>query len=276
MIVAALKRLITILIVIAAVWSGAARNTDGIPPVPDPPRLVNDFAGLLTPDQIQEKEYRLVAFNDSTSNVICVVTVNDLGDYTAEEFATGIGNNWGVKSKDYDYNNGVVILIKPRNETDGEVFIAVGYDLEGAIPDIAVWHIIDQNMMPALREGDYNAAIDSALAYILPLAAGEISVERLYDDSGSVAEVLLGLFFIIIIVVVVIYFSKKHPNSFSGGSHYDGGTFFPPTHYGGNWSDFGGGFGGGSFGGGGGFSGGGFGGFGGGSGFGGGGAGGRF
>ena len=275
MIVAALKRLITILIVIAAVWSGAAKNTDGIPPAPNPPRLVNDLAGILTPEQIQEKENRLVAFNDSTTNVICVVTVNDLGYYTAAEFAYEIGEQWGVRSTD-DKRNGVVLLLKPRNETSGEVYIAVGYDLEAAIPDAIAKRIIETKMMPALREGDYNAAIDSALAYILPLAAGEISVERLYDDSGSLAEVLLGLFFIIIIVVVVISFSKKHPNSFSGGSHYDGGTFFPPTHYGGNWSDFGGGFGGGSFGGGGGFGGGGFGGFGGGCGFGGGGAGGRF
>ena len=275
MIVAALKRLITILIVIAAVWSGAAKNTDGIPPAPNPPRLVNDLAGILTPEQIQEKENRLVAFNDSTTNVICVVTVNDLGYYTAAEFAYEIGEQWGVRSTD-DKRNGVVLLLKPRNETSGEVYIAVGYDLEAAIPDAIAKRIIETKMMPALREGDYNAAIDSALAYILPLAAGEISVERLYDDSGSLAEVLLGLFFIIIIVVVVICFSKKHPNSFSGGSHYDGGTFFPPTHYGGNWSDFGGGFGGGSFGGGGGFGGGGFGGFGGSGGFGGGGAGGRF
>ncbi|MCR4872495.1 MAG: TPM domain-containing protein [Bacteroidales bacterium] len=270
-----MKRLITILIVIAAVWSGAAKNTDGIPPAPNPPRLVNDLAGILTPEQIQEKENRLVAFNDSTTNVICVVTVNDLGYYTAAEFAYEIGEQWGVRSTD-DKRNGVVLLLKPRNETSGEVYIAVGYDLEAAIPDAIAKRIIETKMMPALREGDYNAAIDSALAYILPLAAGEISVERLYDDSGSLAEVLLGLFFIIIIVVVVISFSKKHPNSFSGGSHYDGGTFFPPTHYGGNWSDFGGGFGGGSFGGGGGFGGGGFGGFGGGGGFGGAGAGGRF
>ena len=186
-----LRRILCLLLVVAAMpsWAG-----EWLPQKPQ--TLVSDYSGILSAEQVNALEQRLVAFNDSTSNVICVVTVNDLGDYTAEEFATGIGNNWGVKSKDYDYDNGVVILIKPRNETDGEVFIAVGYDLEGAIPDIAVWHIIDQNMMPALREGDYNAAIDSALAYILPLAAGEISVERLYDDSGSVAEVLLGLFFI--------------------------------------------------------------------------------
>jgi uncharacterized protein len=258
-----LKKLITILFVIAAVWTGAAKTTDVIPPAPNPPRLVNDFAGILTPEQIQEKEDLLVAFNDSTTNVICVVTVNDLGNYTPAEFAYEIGDRWGVRSE--DKRNGVVLLLKPRNETSGEVYISVGYDLEGAIPDITAGKIIDRKMMPALREGDYNAAIDSALAYILPLAAGEISAQRLDDEDDDSLEVLIGLIFIIVLVIVIVHFSKKHPNG-TGGSYYGGG-YFPPTHYGGNWSDYGGSFGGGSF------SGGGFGGFGGGSGFGGGGAG---
>ena len=166
-----MKRLIIILFVIAIAWSGKALETDVIPPKPDPPRLVNDFAGILTPEQIQEKEDMLVAFNDSTSNVICVVTVTDLGDYTAADFAYEIGERWGVRSTD-DKRNGVVLLLKPRNETAGAVYIAVGYDLEPAIPDITAGKIIDHKMMPALCDGDYNAAIDSALAYILPLAAG--------------------------------------------------------------------------------------------------------
>lgn len=232
-----MRQLITILLVIAAVWTGAAKTTDVIPPVPEPPRLVNDFAGLLTSDQIQEKENLLVAFNDSTSNVICVVTVNDLGEYSAAEFAYEIGDRWGVRAE--GYRNGVVLLLKPRNETSGEVYIAVGYDLEAAIPDAIAKRIIETKMMPALREGDYNAAIDSALAYLLPLAAGEISVERMYDEGDNTLEVLLGLIFIIVLVVVIINFSKKHPNG-TGGSQY-GGSFFPPSHYGGNWSDYSGG-----------------------------------
>ena len=258
-----MKRLILILFVVAIAWSGAARKSDVIPPAPNPPRLVNDFAGLLTEEQIQEKERLLVDFNDSTTNVICVVTVNDLGDYTAAEFAYEIGDRWGVRSTG-DKRNGVVLLLKPRNETAGAVYIAVGYDLEPAIPDITAGKIIDHKMMPALREGDYNAAIDSALAYILPLAAGEIKEIRDRDDGDDVGALLALLFFITAVVVVCVLLHKYGKGSGNSGGHY-GGTFFPPsTRYSGNWSDFGGGFGG--FGSGGGFSGGGFGGFGGGGG----------
>ena len=142
-----MKRLITILFALSAVWTCTAKWIDAIPPAPNPPRLVNDFANILTPEQIQEKENRLVAFNDSTTNVICVVTVNDLGYYTAAEFAYEIGEQWGVRSD--DKRNGVVLLLKPRNETSGEVYISVGYDLEGAIPDAIAKRIIETKMMPA-------------------------------------------------------------------------------------------------------------------------------
>ena len=41
-----------------------ARNssTDVIPAVPDPPRLVNDFAGVLSASDVARLEHQLVAF----------------------------------------------------------------------------------------------------------------------------------------------------------------------------------------------------------------------
>ena len=58
-----------------------------IPPRPSPPRLVNDLAGVLSPDQENALENKLVAYDDSTSNQIAVVLVNTLNDYPIEEYA---------------------------------------------------------------------------------------------------------------------------------------------------------------------------------------------
>ncbi|MBP5741372.1 MAG: TPM domain-containing protein, partial [Bacteroidales bacterium] len=66
----------------------------GIPERPDPPRLVNDFAGIFTPAQVAELESMLVSFDDSTSNQITVVTVNDLEGYAPAEYAVKIGLSW--------------------------------------------------------------------------------------------------------------------------------------------------------------------------------------
>ena len=264
-------RKITLCLLLLGVWvCGFGKSV--IPPAPNPPRLVNDFAGVISPAQVDDMEQRLVAFNDSTSNVICVVTVDDLGGYSASQFAYEIGDQWGVRSN--EKRNGVVILVKPRNDNGGgEVYISVGYDLEGAIPDAIAQRIIEQKMIPELKEEKYGAAIDSALAYILPLAAGEISAKDLENDpSGGDIALLVFILFIIIVVVILIKISKKMPpnsghyDSGNGRGYYSGPTYmggYPGKSWGGSWS-------------GGGFGGGGFGGFGGAGGFGGGGAGGHF
>ena len=112
-----------------------------IPQRPSPPCLVNDLANVFSEEQRQELEQELVAFNDSTSNQIVIVTVNDLAGYDKMTFAQQIGETWGVGQKKQD--NGIVILLKPKNETKGEVFIAAGYGLEGALPDAICKRIVE-------------------------------------------------------------------------------------------------------------------------------------
>ena len=255
-----------------------------IPPQPDPPRLVNDFAGVLTTEQVNELEHRLVAFNDSTSNVICVVIVNDLGDYSAAEYAYEIGDKWGVRDK--KFSNGVVILIKPSSPKggDGDIYIATGYDLEGVLPDAACKRIIEQQFIPELKQGNYYEAIVKGLDVILPAVAGEINVAR--DDSEDGAFLAGFVFFLFLMIIILIISASKSSHNRKGGKGSGDndnedllnaifwGSLLSNGHRGGGGfsgsSGFGGGFGGG------GFSGGGFGGFGGSGGFGGGGAGGRF
>ena len=120
-----MKRLLFCLFFAVFCLAGAAKGLlDPIPDKPDPPRLVNDFAGVMTRMEVAELEQRLVAFNDTTTNVICVVTVEKLGRYTAAQFAYEIGDRWGVRSE--DKRNGVVILIKPSTGNgDGDVYISV-------------------------------------------------------------------------------------------------------------------------------------------------------
>lgn len=251
----------TALIVIGAVFAMVA---NAIPTRPEPQRLVNDQASIFTHDQEEYLERMLVAFDDSTSNQIAVVTVLDLEGYAASEYATRIGLEWGVGSDKFD--NGVVLLVKPRvGDSYGEVFIAVGYGLEGAIPDAYAKRIVDTELIPHLSEGDYYGGVAAACEVLMKLASGEISELR-EDDGEDVAWVIASIFLVIIIVVIVIAVNSKG-GSGNGGTFSGGGGSSRKTIYTGPVIRGGSG-GSGSFGGG-------FGGFGGGS-FGGGGAGGRF
>ncbi|MBO4232280.1 MAG: TPM domain-containing protein [Bacteroidales bacterium] len=193
-----MKRFFAFLLFISAFFVVLAE--DAVPPAPNPPRLVNDYAGVFSAEQKKSMEKRLVDFNNSTSNVVCVVVVNDLGDYSAAEFAFEIGNRWGVQDK--KHNNGIVILIKVRNETAGDVFIATGYAFEGVLPDAKVKKITSQTMVPYLKEGKYYEACSAALDEMLPLLSGEISTPR---ESGGGDDSSDATFALIVFVLFLIF-----------------------------------------------------------------------
>ena len=75
-------------------------------------RLVNDYSSMLTTEQRETLEQRLVAFDDSTSNQILVIITPSLHGCEIMELGTRIGTTWGVGQK--DLKNGVLILIKSK------------------------------------------------------------------------------------------------------------------------------------------------------------------
>lgn len=239
---------------------------------------VNDLASLLSSAQVLELQHMLVDFADSTSNQICVVTVNSLEGMSASQFAIQIGLEWKVGSA--DFNNGVVFLVKPRiGNEGGEVFIAVGRGLEGAIPDIYCHRIVNDVVIPYLAQGDYYGGIKAGCEELMAYASGEYKEALDYDEDDDIAGLiafLVFLFFVVLFFVVLAIIAKDRNDRGNGGNGGSGGRrgpdfiFIPGSSFG-RGGGFGGGFGGSS----GGFSGGFHGGFGGGS-FGGGGAGGRF
>ncbi|MGM9734932.1 MAG: TPM domain-containing protein [Candidatus Cryptobacteroides sp.] len=247
-----------------------------IPSRPDPPRLVNDLAGIFTSRQVAELEDMLVTFSDTTSNQIAVVTISDLQGYDSMDYATQIGYRWQVGTA--KFNNGIVLLVKPKTQSEsGDVAIAVGYGLEGAIPDAYAKRIVSNYLIPKFKEDDYYGGVHDACIVLMKLASGEISEMQEEVDDELVGLIVTAVFAIIFLLTValLVKLDKKNKGGNGGGGSGSSGHFDGPPIIitgGRRGSGFGGGFSGGSFGGG---HSGGFGGFGGGS-FGGGGASGKW
>ena len=239
-----------------------------LPNPPNPPRLYNDFTragNFITPEQKEFLERKLVAYDDSTSNQVAVVIVDDLHDYEANEYATALGRKWGIGGK--EFNNGILILISTGG-SDGnrDAYIAVGYGLEGAVPDITAKSILENSLIPNFKNGDYYKGLNESVDAIIKAAAGEYKAPAGYRKGKGLKKWQMILIVLGIWVLLGI-FSRggKGGGGYASRRGYRGlgGPF---------WWGTGGGFGGGGWSGGGG---GGFGGFGGG-GFGGGGAGGKW
>jgi uncharacterized protein len=220
-----------------------------IPPRPNPPRLVNDIAGVLSAEQENMLERKLVAYDDSTSNQIAVVLISSLNEYPIEEYALKLFRDWQIGNK--TTNNGILVLAAID---DRKIRIEVGYGLEGAVPDITANTIITNDIVPSFRSDDYYEGLDKATNSIFAAAAGEYKAPAGYSDRVTKGRrIPLGV--IIAIIIIFIIFSKRSRGGGGGFMSRRGfGPIFFPTG-GGGWGGGGWSGGGGSWSGGGGFGG---------------------
>ncbi len=232
-------------------------------PQPIKGRMVHDFANVLSNSEERAIERQLTGLNDSTSNQVVVVTVKSLDGKDISQYATELGHQWGVGNKGKD--NGVVVLYKPKNATSsGQIFIATGYGLEGAVPDATAKMIIERDMIPFFRQGKTAEGIINGVSIIGSLIEGEYTAES-YAKSRKKGGINISSIFIIIIVILsFIPRSRRRSNISSEGADSSSiitpwiiGSILSSSSRGGYSGGGGSGFGGGSFGG---FGGGGFGG----------------
>lgn len=224
-----------------------------------PPRLVNDFTKMFTAQQANALERKLRNFNDTSSTQIAIATVPSLYGYAPNDYAQRLAEKWGIGQQGKD--NGILILLKPKTLTEqGQVAIAVGYGLEGVIPDAIASRIIRNEIIPAFQQGNYYRGIDRATDVLIQLAGGEFTAEQYANRGLNPVWILLPFF---VLLIVSLFARRRHGyTTDSHGTH--GGGFFPFIFFGGlgggRGSGFGpfssgsggfGGFGGGGFGGGG-------------------------
>ena len=211
---------------------GALVSAQSIPPRPNPPRLVNDLANLMQPGEADALERKLVAYNDSTSSQIAVVTVPSLGGDEIANYAQQLYESWGIGRK--GTNNGILILVAQQERA---ARIQTGYGLEGAVPDALAKRIISNTLVPAFRQNQYYAGLDRATDQLIALAKGEYKADpeevpargrRSSSGSGPPFWLVIG-----ILVLVFIMLRKRGGGGgrgnrgfggFGGGSSGGGGA----------------------------------------------------
>jgi uncharacterized protein len=250
-------------LLIVSLLAGSLYAAD-FPERPKPPRLVNDLTGFLAPDESSRLESKLEQFSRETSTQIAIAIVPDLHGYAPSDYAIRLAEKWGVGQKGKD--NGILILVKPKTpQSKGEVFIATGYGVEGAVPDAIAKRIVEVEIIPEFKKGNYFAGLDKATTRIMELTRGEYTAEQYIQRTKKKDE--SGIFGLIIPLLLFFLFfvggssrRRRHATMgrnvpfwtlfFLGGAGRSGGSFNDFSSGSGSFGGFGG-FGGGSFGGGG-------------------------
>jgi uncharacterized protein len=231
-----------------AALAASARAEEVIPP--PPAAHFNDYASVVSPSTASTLDAELAQFERTTSNQIVVVIYPTMqSDSSVEDYTVRVAQSWhaGIKGRD----NGAVLFIFSKTH---QIYLQVGYGLEGALPDAVAKNIISDVIVPAFKRGDFDGGVVAGVHAIMAATRGE------YHGSGrTVADqhsdrvplpVLLG--FIVFFLAVVAMRSRAA--MYQGGGRRGFGGMILPILFSGGGGGFGGGGGGG---GGGGFSGGG-------------------
>ncbi len=229
-------------------------ESDGLPAKPSlsvqKQHSVYDYAQLMSPQERRMLESKISKYYDSTSTQIVVATVNKVND-DISLYATEWAHKWGIGQK--DKGNGVFILV---SKDDRKITIMAGYGVEYLLTDALSRRIIEDDIIPYFRKGQYYEGLSYGIDAIIKVLAGE------YENDLHKKQPTDYLFYIILaFIIFIIILSLFSKGGSSGGGSWrssGGGPIIFSSSGSSSWGSSSGGFGGGGFSGG--FGGGGFGG----------------
>lgn len=242
-----LRTALLVLVLLAA--AGAAIVAQELP---SPQGFVNDFAGVIPSEDEAAMRGIITAVREQTGAEIAVVTVESMAPYaTIEDYGVALAEAWGVGSEADDAGAILIVALEER-----EVRLEVGYGLEGAIPDGRAGAILDDYVLPDLRNNDFGAGLLNGVAAVAEVVADEYGVtltgvqaEPRRAAGGSSTLDAGDLLYVLFLLVFVggrwffwpLLFAGRRRGIFGGG--FGSGGHSSPSRFSG--------FGGGGFGGGG-------------------------
>ena len=177
-----LRRLCALFLIAAAF--GAFMTAAWAQPLLAVPTLtarVLDQTGTLNASERQALEAKLAEFEQRKGTQIVVLMVPATAPEDIASYANRVANAWKIGRR--DIGDGLLLIVA---KDERRMRIEVAKTLEGAVPDIAAARIIDQQMKPAFRNGDFAGGIDAALDQLMARISGEALPEPVIDrDIGQ-------------------------------------------------------------------------------------------
>ncbi|MGH7945942.1 MAG: TPM domain-containing protein [Opitutaceae bacterium] len=151
------------------------RAAEVIPPAP--PNHFNDYAGIVRQETITQLNGELAQFERDTSNQIVVAIYPRIqSESSVEDYTVRVAQNWGAGQR--DRRNGAVLFVFQQSR---DVRIVTGYGLEGALPDALCKQIIENEIVPRFRNGDFDGGLAAGVRAMMAATRGE------YRGTGRTA-----------------------------------------------------------------------------------------
>ena len=165
---------------------------------------VIDLTGTLAPDTITHLEATLAQFEQAKGSQMAVLILPTTQPEEIEQFGIRLAEAWKIGRKGVD--DGAILIVA---KDDRRVRIEVGYGLEGVLTDIATKRIIEEDIVPRFKQGDFAGGVEAGMSRMLRLVEGEplpppqavsSGVDGMFDKAvlgvmgGIFAGTVLGIF----------------------------------------------------------------------------------
>ncbi|MDO8520220.1 MAG: TPM domain-containing protein, partial [Deltaproteobacteria bacterium] len=185
-----------------------------------------------SPENKQQLESALRDFELTSTNQIVVATFTSLEGGSLEDFTVRAAEKWKVGQK--ANNNGVILFIFVQEH---EIRIEVGYGLEGALPDATSELIIQQEIVPYFRAGNYDEGVRHGVVAIMKAIAGEYTAteEPRYEKTAAQREALRRMWGQIIRMALIAMLALSILDFFRYRRYRSGHKTYPERYGFGEW-----------------------------------------
>jgi uncharacterized protein len=169
---------------------------------PAPPNHFNDYAGVVRPATAAQLNAQLAQFErDHSAQIVAVIFPRMQSDSSVEDYTVRVAQSWSVGQR--DRRNGAVLFVFQQSR---DIRIVTGYGLEGALPDALCKQIIEDEIIPRFRAGDFDGGLSAGLSAMMAAVRGEYrgsgrtNTETGGRRGGFPPEVLIGILFFVLIL----------------------------------------------------------------------------
>jgi uncharacterized protein len=195
---------------------GGVTPAEVIPPRPT--QYFNDYAHVVSPATVAELNRKLEQFErDASSQIVVAVYPKMESDSSIEDYTVRVAQSWRVGQKGKD--NGAVLFVFVQ---DRKMYIQVGYGLEGALPDALAKQIIENEIKPHFRNGDFDGGLRAGVTAILAATKGEYKgTGQTVADRSPSSRSGSGWIIWIFVAFMIVAFLLRRQAYVSGGTVYN-------------------------------------------------------
>src|SRR5207237_8246962 len=190
-----------------------------------PAAYFNDYAGVVSKEAANHFNEQLAQFERETSNQVVVAVFPKMqSDSEIADYTQRVAQAWGVGQK--EQRNGVVLFVFAQ---DRNMFIQVGYGLEGALPDLTAFDITEYRIKPHFRNNDYEGGLAEGIDSIFKAIRGEYTgTGKTVAERRNTGPSPSFVFFVIFVIVLsLISRIMRRLGGYSYSSRRRGPVFVP-------------------------------------------------